>query len=45
MLAVGKDPLLENRREKVRSLTEAGNTFASIATEYYDKGKNDGEKG
>lgn len=44
LMALGKDPSREKRREKVRSQIEVGNTFAAIAGEYCDKRKRDGQK-
>lgn len=44
LMALGKDPSREKRREKARAQIEAGNTFASIAKEYCDKRKRDGQK-
>ncbi len=44
MLAVGKDPSREKRRQKVQASIEAGNTFALIAEEYFDKRKRDGAR-
>jgi hypothetical protein len=37
MLAEGKDPSREKKREKLRSLNEAENSFAVIAAEFCDK--------
>lgn len=45
LIAAGKDPSVEKRREKVRSKEKAGNTFSAISAEYCDKRKRDGEKG
>lgn len=45
LIAAGKDPSLEKRREKIRSREETANTFNAIASEYCDKRKRDGEKG
>jgi integrase len=44
MLAEGKDPSREKKREKLRSLNEAENSFAVIAAEFCDKRKRDGGK-
>lgn len=44
MLALGKDPSREKRREKVRTQVQAENTFAAIGREYCDKRKRDGQK-
>ena len=44
LLAAGKDPSRERRREKLRTQVQAGNTFAAIAEEYCDKRKRDGQK-
>jgi integrase len=45
LLAGGKDPSLEKRRDKVRSRVQAANTFMAISDEYCGKRKRDGEKG
>ena len=45
LLALGKDPSREKRREKVRGRSEAENTFSVIAAEYIQRRKRDGEKG
>lgn len=44
LLAAGKDPSREKRREKVRSQLQAENTFAGVAKEYCEKRKRDGQK-
>jgi hypothetical protein len=44
LIALGKDPSHERRREKARVQIEAGNTFAAIAKEYCEKRKRDGQK-
>ena len=44
LLALGKDPALEKKRRKLRSLVEADNTFAVIAAEFCAKRKRDGSK-
>lgn len=44
LIALGKDPSREKRREKTRAQIEAGNTFAAIAEEYCEKRKRDGQK-
>jgi integrase len=44
LVAIGKDPSREKQREKVRSLTQAENTFAGIATEFCAKRRRDGQK-
>jgi integrase len=43
-LAAGKDPSRERQRRKVRELVEAGNTFAAVAADYFDKRQHDGNK-
>lgn len=45
MIAHGKDPSREKRRNKAQKRIEAGNTFAAIANEYCAKRKRDGDKG
>ncbi len=45
LLAGGKDPNREKKRDKVKAKAEAENTFKAIAIEYCDKRKRDGEKG
>jgi integrase len=45
LVAAGKDPSVERRRDKARSLVEAENTFNAVAAEYCAKRKRDGEKG
>lgn len=45
MIAQGKDPSREKRRNKAQKRIEAGNTFAAIANEYCAKRKRDGNKG
>ncbi len=44
LLANGKDPSREKQRDKVRSRSEADNTFSVVAAEYCDKRKRDGQK-
>ncbi len=44
LLAAGKDPALEKRRQKLRSQMQAENTFIAIANEFCDKRKRDGHK-
>lgn len=44
LLAAGKDPAREKQRDKIRSRTDAENTFAAVAAEYCDKRKRDGQK-
>jgi integrase len=44
LLALGKDPSREKQRDKVRSRSEADNTFSVIAAEYVQRRKRDGEK-
>jgi integrase len=44
LLALGKDPSREKRRERVRTQIQAENTFAAIGREYCDKRKRDGQK-
>lgn len=44
LIAAGKDPSREKRREKIRSRAEAENTFDAISKEYCDKRKRDGQK-
>ena len=44
LLALGKDPALEKKRRKLRSLVEADNTFAVIAAEFCAKRRRDGAK-
>lgn len=45
LLLDGKDPGVEKRRAKVRALMEASNTFSTVAAEFCDKRKRDGQKG
>lgn len=44
LLLDGKDPGVEKRRAKVRAQMEASNTFSTIATEFCQKRKRDGQK-
>ena len=44
LLAAGKDPSRERRREKLRTQLQAGNMFAAIAEQYCEKRKRDGQK-
>lgn len=44
MVAAGKDPSREKRRNKVRAKLEADNTFAAISAEYCKKRRRDGSK-
>ena len=44
LVALGRDPSLEKRREKVRAHIQAGDTFGAIADEYCEKRKRDGQK-
>ncbi|GGC11569.1 integrase [Novosphingobium endophyticum] len=44
LLAEGKDPALERRRDKLRAGTLAENTFTSIANEYCRKRRRDGDR-
>ena len=43
-LAAGKDPSREKQRNAIKAKEEAGNTFALIAAEFFDKRKRDGER-
>ncbi len=43
LIAFGKDPSRKKRREKVRALVHAGNSFAAIPKEYRDKRKRDSQ--
>jgi integrase len=45
MIAQGKDPSREKQRDKVRSRTQATDTFTALANEYCAKRRRDGEKG
>ena len=45
LIAEGKDPSREKRRNKLRAQEMAGNTFSAIAAEYCAKRKRDGQKG
>lgn len=45
LIAAGKDPTLEKKRTKARSLADAENTFSAIAAEFCEKRKRDGIKG
>ncbi|MEN7538574.1 tyrosine-type recombinase/integrase [Aurantiacibacter flavus] len=45
MLANGKDPSVEKRRDKIRSQMQAANTFNAVAAAFCDKRKRDGTKG
>lgn len=44
LIAAGKDPAREKRRNKIRSQLQAENTFAGIAEEYCEKRKQDGHR-
>ena len=44
LLAGGKDPALEKKRNRLRAQMQAGNTFSAIANEYVAKRKYDGSK-
>ena len=44
LIAVGKDPTVERRREKLRAHALGGNTFTAIAREYCDKRRRDGDR-
>lgn len=44
LLAAGQDPAREKQREKVRAQTQADTTFSSIAHEFCEKRKRDGNK-
>lgn len=43
-LAAGKDPGREKQREKALNAVNAGNTFATVAKEYFSKRKRDGDR-
>lgn len=43
-LALAKDPAREKQRRRVQANEEAGNTFARVASEYFDRRKTDGHK-
>jgi integrase len=45
LIALGKDPSREKRRDKVRARIQAADTFKAIADEYSAKRRNDGAKG
>jgi integrase len=45
LIALGKDPSREKRRDKVRAQLKAADTFKAIADEYSAKRRNDGVKG
>ena len=45
LLANGKDPSVEKRRDKIRAQMQAENTFNAVASEFCDKRKRDGTKG
>lgn len=45
LIALGKDPSREKRRDKVRAQLQAADTFKAIADEYSAKRRNDGVKG
>jgi hypothetical protein len=45
LLLDGKDPGVEKRRAKVRAQMEASNTFSTVAAEFCEKRKRDGQKG
>lgn len=44
LVASGKDPSLEKRRDKARARVDASHTFDAVAIEYCAKRKRDGEK-
>ena len=44
LIAAGKDPSREKQRDKARSRLQADNTFKTIAAEFCDKRKRDGDK-
>ena len=44
LIALGKDPSREKRREKVRARIQAADTFAAISAEYCEKRKRDGAR-
>lgn len=44
LIAAGKDPSREKKREKVRAQVQAETTFAAIAAEFCEKRKRDGGK-
>jgi integrase len=44
LIALGRDPSREKKRDKVRSRLQAENTFSAIAAEYCAKRRRDGEK-
>lgn len=43
-LADGKDPSIEKQRREAKAATEATNTFATIAEEFVERWKRDGQK-
>jgi len=45
LLAVGKDPSRERKREKIRTQIQAETTFEAVSREYCEKRKRDGGKG
>ena len=45
MIALGKDPSREKRRDKLRSRIQAADTFKAICDEYCQKRRRDGQKG
>ncbi|AOL93833.1 tyrosine-type recombinase/integrase [Porphyrobacter sp. LM 6] len=45
MIALGKDPSREKRREKLRSRIQAADTFKAISDEFCQKRRRDGQKG
>ncbi|WP_245978774.1 tyrosine-type recombinase/integrase [Aurantiacibacter xanthus] len=44
LLANGKEPSVEKRRDKIRAQMQAENTFNAVASEFCDKRKRDGTK-
>lgn len=45
MIAMGKDPSREKRRDKLRSRIQAADTFKAICDEYCQKRRRDGQRG
>jgi integrase len=45
MIALGKDPSREKRRDKLRSRIQAADTFKAISDEFCQKRRRDGQKG
>lgn len=45
LIALGKDPSREKRRDKLRSRIQAADTFKAICDEYCQKRRRDGQKG